>query len=183
VRGVLTFAIWRDVFCPFLQASQQCISVVRMDRDSPKRHQRPSVLGCPCASLVHQRGPRGLLQWLPSAHPPPGLPGSKVRMRHLLDHHGRATIGRSRDLSGGSFRARIVSQSSCLERAIYWIDRTLFINGRRSSADQPFVSQSSKSTPCARVYIMKLIELPPPSMPPHGTIALRPLRASSAFAS
>jgi hypothetical protein len=42
------------------------------------------------------------------------------------------------------------------------------------------VAHESKSTPWARVYIIKLMELPPPSMPPIGTIASRPLRCFDA---
>lgn len=54
-----------------------------------------------------------------------------------------------------------------------WKIHTRFRWGHMSSAVQPSVFQLSKSLRCARVYIMKLMELPPPSVPPHGTIGSR----------
>ena len=48
-----------------------------------------------------------------------------------------------------------------------------FKKGHISSADHPGVFHESKSDRCALVYIMKLIELPPPRVPPHGTIGSR----------
>jgi hypothetical protein len=58
---------------------------------------------------------------------------------------------------------------------------TLFRCGHISSAVQPSVFQLSKSDRCARVYIMKLMELPPPSVPPHGIITSRSASCGALF--
>lgn len=50
---------------------------------------------------------------------------------------------------------------------------TFFKNGHRSLADHPGVFQESKSDLWARVYTIQLMEEPPPSVPPDGTIGSR----------
>ncbi len=54
--------------------------------------------------------------------------------------------------------------------------------GNSSSALQPGVFQESKSVRWARVYIMKLMDDPPPKMPPDGTTGVRPASCSALFA-
>lgn len=56
---------------------------------------------------------------------------------------------------------------------------TLFMNGFTSSADQPSVCHESKSERWARVYIIKLMDEPPPRVPPEGTMGSRPPSCSA----
>jgi hypothetical protein len=57
-------------------------------------------------------------------------------------------------------------------------ERTFLAYGSNSSAPQPGVFQESKSERCARVYIMKFIDEPPPSVPPQGTMGSRSARCA-----